>query len=317
MAETKPIYLAAAIVNPDGSFTASTGIAWYTVSDNVQEDATDSLTQLGDVADESFVAVSASDTAFTFTYVAATANGDGFIGKFTGNGKYYLFQYYSDYPSGQAISVLDQPFTIQCFTTGTKIATARGEVPVERLLVGDMAVTAGAAERPILWIGRRTIDCTGENAHRAPVRVRAGAFGAGVPKRDVFVSPGHPVLVRQGDVEVLVPIMNLINGTTIERTSMPSVTYWHVELDQHDILLADGLPAESFFDMGSRGWFDDDLDDVLADPDLIPSGQHGRCREIAVDGPLIEAERRRLADLFYADLAAQCAWPTAGQYATS
>ncbi|ORE92713.1 hypothetical protein ATO4_16840 [Aurantimonas sp. 22II-16-19i] len=149
----------------------------------------------------------------------------------------------------------------------------------------------------------------------APVKVRANAFGVGVPERDVLLSPGHPVLVRQNGEEVLVPIMNLINGTTIERTSMPSVTYWHIELDQHDVLLADGLPAESFFDMGSRGWFDGDLDDVLANPDFVPAGQHGRCREVAIDGPLVEAERRRLADLFYADLSAQCVWPSAGEYA--
>ena len=148
----------------------------------------------------------------------------------------------------------------------------------------------------------------------APVNVRANAFGAGVPARDVLLSPGHPVLVKQDGRDVLVPIMNLINGTTIERTTLDSVTYWHVELDQHDVLLADGLPAESFFDMGTRGWFDNDLDDVLANPDLVPAGQHGRCLDVAVDGPLVEAERRRLADLFYAELSVQCAWPSAGQY---
>ncbi|WAP69325.1 Hint domain-containing protein [Jiella pelagia] len=99
------------------------------------------------------------------------------------------------------------------------------------------------------------------------------------PKRDVLLSPGHPVLVRQGSAKVLVLIMNLINGTTIARTSMKSVTYWHIERDQHDVLLADGLPAESFFDMGSRAWFDNDLDDVRANPDVVPTGQHGRCRK--------------------------------------
>jgi len=125
------------------------------------------------------------------------------------------------------------------------------------------------------------------------------------------MSPGHPVMVRQNGREVLVPVMNLINGTTIERTRMERVTYWHLELDQHDVVLADGLPAESFFDMGSRGWFENDLDDVLANPDLVPAGQHGRCLEVATDGPLVEAERKRLADLFYADLSAQCAWPKA------
>nr|WP_255699999.1 Hint domain-containing protein [Jiella avicenniae] len=216
---------------------------------------------------------------------------------------------------GDSFTTQPQTFAIQCFTTGTEVDTPRGPVRIEYLSVGDLALTASGASRPIIWIGKRTLDCSGENAHMAPVRVRANAFGAGVPERDVFLSPGHPVLVRQHGVEVLVPIMNLINGTTVGRTSMQSVTYWHIELDQHDVLLADGLPAESFFDMGSRAWFDNDLDDVLANPDLVPAGQHGRCREVAIDGPLVEAERKRLADLFYADLSAQCAWPSAGEYA--
>ncbi|MCQ0990642.1 Hint domain-containing protein, partial [Jiella sp. LLJ827] len=81
------------------------------------------------------------------------------------------------------------------------------------------------------------------------------------------MSPGHPVMVRQNGREVLVPVMNLINGTTIERTRMERVTYWHLGLDRHDVVLAEGLPAESFFSMGSRGWFENDLDDVLANPD--------------------------------------------------
>ena len=60
--------------------------------------------------------------------------------------------------------------------------------------------------------------------------------------------------------------------------------------------------------MGSRGWFDNDL---------VPAGQRGRCRPVAIDGPLVDAERRRLADLFSASLTAQCAWPTGERYAAS
>ena len=234
-----------------------------------------------------------------------------------GNGSPYLYLYsYTSYTINQVITASsDNDFAVQCFVSGVNIKTRRGSVAIEALAVGDVATTASGAERPIIWIGQRTIECSGENWHMAPVRVRANAFGAGLPERDVFLSPGHPVLVRQNGVEVLVPIMNLINGTTIERTSLQSVTYWHIELDQHDVLLADGLPAESFFDMGSRAWFDNDLDDVLANPDLVPAGQHGRCREVAINGPLVEAERRRLADPFYADLSAQCVWPSAGEYA--
>ena len=284
----------------------------------------DDLTQVGDITQDDFTSdLKAIDggpnLATEFRFVALTQDGSGFIAvgtnsTYPGAPYYYLFQttYTYNQSSNATVTASTTPnetYAI-CFTTGTRIETPRGAVPIEALAVGDEAVTASGERRTITWIGRRTLDCRGEAAHMAPVRIRANAFGAGIPERDVHLSPGHPVLVRHGGVEALVPVMNLINGTTIERSVRQTVTYWHVELDRHDVLLADGLPAESFFDMGSRGWFENDLDDVLANPDLVPPGQHGRCRDVAVEGPLVEAERRRISELFYADLSAQCAWPT-------
>ena len=282
-----------------------------TATDDGSQGPSDSPFILGDVATgDSFTL----DPGVPFTYVSSLGNGNGFVADY--GAAHFLFAY-TNYANGTAFTTQSQTFAIQCFTTGTQIETPRGPVLIETLRVGDVAATASGTTRPIVWIGQRTLDCSGENAHMAPVRVRANAFGADVPERNVLLSPGHPVLVKQNGAEILVPIMNLINGTTIERTQMQSVTYWHVELDQHDVLLADGLPAESFFDMGSRAWFESDLDDVLANPDLVPAGQHGRCRTVMIDGPLVEAERKRLADLFYADLSAQCAWPDAGAYAAA
>ncbi len=267
----------------------------------------ENLNILGDISNDTITTAS----GLPFTFVSSTSNGDGFVVRYN-DGRYFLFQYGNAYATGASLTTTNTPFAI-CFTSGTRIAVPGGAVAIEDLQLGMKAITASGAEREIIWIGKRRIDCAGERAHMAPVKVRANAFGLGIPERDVLLSPGHPVLVRKDGVEALVPIMNLINGTTIERTQA-AVTYWHIELDQHDILLADGLPAESFFDTGTRGWFDNDLDDVLANPDLIPAGQHGRCLEVQIDGPLVEAERKRLADLFYADLSSQCAWPSAGEY---
>ncbi|ORE93880.1 Hint domain-containing protein [Aurantimonas sp. 22II-16-19i] len=277
---------------------------------------------MGDINPDNFTSdvrtIEGPGFASEFRFIALTQDGSGFIAvgtnsTYPGGPFYYLFQnsYTYNQFANDAVTASTTPnetYAI-CFTTGTRIATPRGAVPIEALAVGDEAVTASGERRTITWIGRRTLDCRGEAAHMAPVRIRANAFGAGIPERDVHLSPGHPVLVRHSGVEALVPVMNLINGTTIERSARETVTYWHVELDRHDVLLADGLPAESFFDMGSRGWFENDLDDVLANPDLVPPGQHGRCRDVAVEGPLVEAERRRISELFYADLSAQCAWP--------
>ncbi|WP_286134257.1 Hint domain-containing protein [Methylobacterium sp. Leaf123] len=154
-------------------------------------------------------------------------------------------------------------------------------------------------------------------ADQAPVRIRAGAFGHGLPARDLSLSPGHPVLVgadADGQGGALVPVMCLINGTTVARTDAASVVYWHVELDAHDILLAEGLPAESFLDFGCRPFFEGASDFALHNPDFVPPGLSGRCRPVAVEGPLVEAERARIDARFVQTLADDCAWGEAAAH---
>ncbi|MGE7153126.1 Hint domain-containing protein [Methylorubrum rhodesianum] len=209
-----------------------------------------------------------------------------------------------------------------CFTTGTLIRTACGEVAVEDLVVGDLAVTPSGAIRPITWIGRRNVDGQGHalSHDQQPIRIRAGAFGRGLPARDLSLSPGHPVLVgadADGEGGVLVPVMCLINGTTITREPRASVTYWHVELDAHDILLAEGLAAESYIDGGDRAFFVEGSDHALHNPDFVPAGWSARCRPVAVDGPVVEAERLRLDAVFAGALSAQCDWDAATAWAAA
>ena len=140
-----------------------------------------------------------------------------------------------------------------CFVTGTRIATARGEVPVEQLRIGDRVRTRGGRLRPVVWLGQRMVTC-----HRHPrpqdawpVRIEAGAFGRGRPRRDLFLSPDHAVLV--GDV--LIPVRYLINGASIAQFEVDRITYWHVELPNHDVLRAEGLACESYLDTGNREAF--------------------------------------------------------------
>ena len=177
-----------------------------------------------------------------------------------------------------------------CFDSGTLIKTTNGYVAVEDLRVGDRAVTASGTVRPIVWIGHRDLAGQGGALPHAqqPVRVSAGAFGDGLPTRDLTLSPGHPVLVGADDDAQgghLVPIMCLINGTTIVRLPLAAVTYWHVELDAHDILLAEGLAAESYIDGGDRPFFAQASDHALHNPDIVAPGWSARCRPVAVDGP--------------------------------
>ncbi len=141
-----------------------------------------------------------------------------------------------------------------CYCTGTRILTDRGAVAVEDLAIGDVVVTASGQHRPIRWIGTRSYIGRFANANPVilPVCVRAGALAEGIPARDLWVSPDHALFLDG----LLVPAELLVNGVTITKAGrVEAVTYWHVELDSHDVLLAEGAPAESFVDDGGRAIF--------------------------------------------------------------
>ncbi len=189
-----------------------------------------------------------------------------------------------------------------CFAQGTRIVTTRGLVAVEALASGDHIVlhtgdrdSAVPATRPVVWLGRRTIACAGHPQpwDVQPVRVHAGAFADGIPHHDVVLSPDHAVYVDG----VLVPIRYLVNDATITREAVDEVTYWHVELDAHDILLAEGLPAESYLDTGNRAAFANAPVAALQ-PDFAVGDQRAwtshACAPLVEGGPLLTALRARL-----------------------
>jgi Hint domain len=140
---------------------------------------------------------------------------------------------------------------IECFAAGTRIRTTKGLVAVEDLREAMIVPTHVSGETmPIVWIGSRTLDCARHPRPETvwPVRVAVGAFGPGLPSRALFLSPDHAVFVNG----VLVPVKLLINGSTIVQVKRKSVTYFHVELPRHDVVLAEGLPVESYLDVGDR-----------------------------------------------------------------
>ncbi len=142
-----------------------------------------------------------------------------------------------------------------CFLAGTRIATPAGEVPVEALRAGDLVRLADGRALPVRWLGRQTIALRfADKARALPVRICAGALGEGLPRRDLLVSPGH-ALALDG---VLAQAGALVNGASIIReAAMPEVfTYWHVELDEHALLLAEGLAAESYVPTAEEMAFD-------------------------------------------------------------
>jgi len=127
--------------------------------------------------------------------------------------------------------------------------------------------------RPVKWIGRRRIDLMAHPRPEtvAPVRVRRGAFADGVPHRDLLLSPDHAVFVDGK----LICARQLINGTTIrQEMGWTSVEYFHVELDVHSILLAEGLPAESYLNTGNQGFFANSGAPLILHPDLTDQSDY-------------------------------------------
>jgi hypothetical protein len=186
-------------------------------------------------------------------------------------------------------------FTLACFAAGTHIATAAGEVVVEALREGEPVVTAFGECVPVRWIGHRHIDITRQPRPQDlwPVRVHAAAFGPDLPHRDLLLSPDHAVFVDG----VLVPIRYLINGATIVQEPADSVTYWHVELPEHDVLLAEGLPVESYLDTGNRAAFVNGGDVVAAHPDFSRRVWQEKGRApLLVEGPVLAAQQARLLE---------------------
>jgi hypothetical protein len=183
---------------------------------------------------------------------------------------------------------------LSCFVSGTRIRTEHGEVPVEELRVGDQVpVVRAGGMLPIVWIGHRRLRTERHPRPQEvyPVRVAAGAFADFVPMRDLWLSPDHAVFLHG----VLVPVQHLINGSTIVQVPCAEVTYWHVELASHDLLLCEGAWTESYLDMGNRAAFENCDEPVQLHPDFSPESWQARaCQQQERGGPVVEAIRRSL-----------------------
>jgi hypothetical protein len=181
---------------------------------------------------------------------------------------------------------------LPCFAAGTRIKTLAGDVNVERLAVGDIVHTHFAGLTPIVWLGHRHINC---GRHRDPskmwpVLVSAHAFGPRMPERDLWLSPDHAVFADG----VLIPIKHLINGKTIVQRRVEEVTYYHVELGEHDVLLAEGMHAESYLENGSRTGFDNAGGLVSLHPDFgARRWEAFGCAPFVVTGPQLDAVKAR------------------------
>lgn len=257
------------------------------------------------------------DGAFSFGEAISITDGDDtyeevyrgfFEGGFVAEDVPGLFYFYTNdttLEAGTTIPVSTDDFVV-CFLAGTRITTPGGETPVEDLAIGDLVVTADGRTAPVKWVGVQTVVSVFADPLRSfPVRITAGALGEDLPARDLLVSPDHALMLDG----LLVQAGALVNDATIVReAAMPErFTYFHIELARHDLVLAEGVPAETFLDTVTRRRFDNfaeylarygDAGPVLAEvpapriksarqlPQALREGLAARTGDLSRDGDL-------------------------------
>jgi hypothetical protein len=192
-------------------------------------------------------AVVAGDTITLPTGQKVTLNADGTL-TVVGDGDEEDFNFTYGITNGGNTDVgFVNATSIPCFVAGTLIETAQGDIPVERLRVGDMVRTQDHGLQPLRWIGQRQVAAEGDFA---PVRIMANTFGE---HRPLLVSPQHRILIKNpvaallfGEEEVLVAAKDLVNGRSVQRLGGGTVSYVHLMFDAHQIVFSEGLATESF-----------------------------------------------------------------------
>lgn len=142
----------------------------------------------------------------------------------------------------------EQPNGCHCFLAGTRIATPDGEVAIDELQIGDLVITSSGEPKPIKWIGRNHYRRAPSEAWRpdvVPVKVARFALDDRTPHRDLYLSSGHAIYLSG----LLIPVAHLANGCSIiagQHASALTLDYYHIELEDHDVVLAEGAAAETF-----------------------------------------------------------------------
>ncbi|WP_298850779.1 Hint domain-containing protein [uncultured Ruegeria sp.] len=145
-----------------------------------------------------------------------------------------------------------------CFAKGMRIALPDGTArPVEDLKPGDFLQTRDQGAQKIAWIGhdKRTSGDFDEQPYTRPVRISAGALGDGLPRQDLVVSRQHRILISSELAQqmfdardVLIAATDLLDvpGVFLDE-AIREIEYYHILMESHQALCAEGCPAESFY----------------------------------------------------------------------
>lgn len=253
---------------------------------------------VGDVIDLQGVPYSSTGETVSLLSGILSINDNGSLTSLTLNNPVIptgdVFHLGQDLKGGLVLSLVPAPPpTSPCFCAGTMIATQQGDVAVEHLAIGDHVKTLSGAFRPIKWIGKRSYRASfaAGNPDIQPVLVRASALSDNVPSQDLYVSPLHALYL----LNMLIPAANLINHQSICRApEVDPIDYFHIELATHDVIFANGAPAETFLDCDSRMLFHNAAEFAALYPhDLAPSWDF--CAPRVQEGHRLDMVRAALA----------------------
>jgi hypothetical protein len=179
-----------------------------------------------------------------------------------------------------------------CYLKGTRILTAAGEVVVEDLRIGDEVATRFGGMRRIKWIGRQSFlgRFVRNNPAQIPICISAGALGDGLPRRNLWVSPGHSMLLG----ETLVLARDLVNGITIRQENPPEeLYYFQLDFGTHDCVLAEGAWSEAYANApGLRAAFHNFAEYKSLYPNEPESTKLRLCAPRPEAGPVLDAALR-------------------------
>ena len=261
-----------------GGAPLGTGDAGYTLTDNTPSTPSNVINDEFTVGEGMTVVGS---PALDGTYIGTYVNGgDTFFVVDAGGGNYKLYSnsplasasYPATFTASDAAGVTAATYPA-CFFAGTRIATETGDIAVEHLQIGDSIQRASGKVTRVKWIGLQTVSTRfGPAARLMPVRLAAGSLGDGLPHTDLTVTADHGMLVDG----VICHAGALVNGATITRVPLSemggSYTVYHIETEAHEIILANGAPAETFIDNVSRRAFDNfaEFDALYGDvPEMV------------------------------------------------
>ncbi len=238
--------LSTALVAQDDSM--SLGLNGNRMIDVLENDVASSPGAVLSVTHINGVSVAPGDSVTLNTGQVISLNPDGTL-QVVGDSdtEDFAFSYTIDDGLGHTDTAFVEASQAPCFVAGTLIETMDGPRPVEFLEEGDLIVTYDNGLQPLRWIGQRKVSA---RADLAPIRIAENALGT---HPELKVSPQHRVLLRGslaellfGESEVLVAAKHLVNDHSVRPMPAETVTYVHLLFDEHQIVLSNGVPTESF-----------------------------------------------------------------------